>query len=258
MGKQFFSIKLLIAFSILFSGCVLQNNNTLTQVSTIDALISGLYDGQMPCKKLLTYGNFGIGTFDKLDGEMVVLNHKVYQIKASGKVYSPKLSLKTPFASVCKFKPEKKITVKEKNYLRFKAMLDKALPNQNLFYGLKMKGSFRHIETRSVPAQQKPYPPLSEITKNQPQFSFKNITGTIIGFRLPPYVKGINVPGYHLHFISDDFTSGGHVLRFELEKGICEIDELHKFFMVLPKGNLEFSKIDLSKDRQKELTKVEQ
>ena len=110
---------------------------------------------------------------------------------------------------------------------------------------------------RSVPAQKKPYPPLTEVTKDQPVFHLKDIAGTIVGFRSPAYVKGIGVPGYHLHFISDSFSSGGHILDFSLKQGTLGIDICNRFLMVLPEGENDFSRIDLSIDRSKDLDKAE-
>lgn len=34
----------------------------------------------------------------------------------------------------------------------------------------------------------------------------------MLGFRFPTYMEGLEVAGYHLHFISDDRSRGGHVL----------------------------------------------
>jgi len=71
------------------------------------------------------------------------------------------------------------------------------------------------------------------------------------------YVKGINVPGYHLHFISDDKTKGGHILKFELLNGECEIDILNQYFLTLPVDDKEFAETNLSINRSKELDEVE-
>ena len=84
----------------------------MTQTSTIDALLAGVYDGEMSCRELLTHGDFGIGIFDHLDGEMVVLNGTVYQVKIDGRVYQPAKELKTPFASVCFLSQSKKLSLK--------------------------------------------------------------------------------------------------------------------------------------------------
>lgn len=249
---------LAIATCVFVSGCTTNTKNIVYQTSTIDALLAGVYDGDLSIGQLKEHGDFGIGTFDRLDGEMILLDGRIYQVRADGKVYSPKLRNKTPFATVCRFTSEKKMLIREKtDYPSLIKLLDEKNPNNNLFYAVKVTGKFNRMKTRSVPAQKKPYPTLKEATSNQPEFPMKNISGTIVGFRCPPYVKGINVPGYHLHFISSDHTRGGHVLSFEMAQGICEIDILDQYFLKLPAGTEDFARTDLSKDRGKELEDVE-
>jgi len=244
---------------VLFAGCLgPQQRDLITQTSTIDSLLAGLYDGDMTCRTLLKSGNFGIGTFDHLDGEMIVLNGHVYQVRADGKVYSPPLNLTTPFASVCFFSPDESIPLdRDLNFRALRQVLDSHLPNKNLFCAVKVTGTFALMHTRSVPAQEKPYLPLAQVTRNQPEFKMRNISGTIVGFRSPPYVKGIGVPGYHLHFISDDFRSGGHILGFEMAEGRAELDICSRFTLVLPEKGDALGKVDLSRDRSEELERVE-
>ncbi len=234
------------------------NSATLYQVSTIDALLTGVYDGSVSLGELEKHGDFGIGTFDRLDGEMVLLDGEMYQVKSDGKIYRPAPSLTTPFAAVCYFDANSSFDVKSGlDFAGIQELIDAKAPNQNLFTAIKITGKFKMMKTRSVPGQHKPYPPLTEVTKNQPEFEMKNISGTIIGFRCPAYVKGLNVTGYHLHFISDDRTKGGHVLSFEIDEAKGEIDMFHKFTLQLPENNDEFGKADLTKDRTEELHKVE-
>lgn len=251
---------LIICVSAFFiAGCaVAPRQDTVSQVSTIDALLAGVYRGHVPLHKLLEMGNTGIGTFDSLDGEMIVMNGVVYQIKADGKIYTPDLNITTPFASVVEFKVDKVFKLPPgADFKKLTSVIDHEAANNNLFCAIVIHGSFARMKTRSVPAQQEPFRPLAEVTKNQPVFNFQNISGTIIGFRLPPFVKGINVPGYHLHFISDDLKCGGHILDFELSSGTAEVNICDKFFMLLPKEEKMFSSTDLSKDRGAELMKVE-
>ena len=256
--KKYFLCLVTIVFLFCF-GCATPTNNTITQTSTIDALLAGLYDGDMSCRQLLKYGNLGIGTFDRLEGEMIILNNKLYQVKADGKVYTPDINTKTPFATICEFSTDKTIPLsKAMDYTALKKLIDKILPNQNMFYAIKIVGKFAQVKTRSVPAQKKPYPPLAEVTKNQPEFHMQNVSGTIVGFRCPPYVKGINVPGYHLHFINDDFTNGGHVLGFQVTDAKCDLDFYSRYLLILPTDKDALKNIDLSKDRSEELQQVEQ
>lgn len=258
MKKQILSVVLILG--LVISGYAIPAKNTAVQVSTIDALLAGVYDGEVAYDRLMAeHGDFGIGTFDGLDGEMVLLNGTLYQVRADGKVYHPDTTVHTPFATVCRFAPDKTMPIGPgTTFDALKTILDTQGPNQNLFYAIKLTGTFRQMKTRSVPGQKKPYPPLEVVTSNQPEFEMTDISGTIVGFRCPPYVKGINVPGYHLHFISDDETSGGHILSFEIDSATCEIDLLDRYYLILP-GNTEgFAETDLSRDRSQELEEVEQ
>ena len=232
--------------------------DTVMQVSTIDALLAGAYDGSVLLTELLEQGDLGIGTFDRLEGEMIFLDGVFYQIKADGKVYRPGSDMTTPFAAVCGFAPDRRMTLPEgADYEGVKAIMDGGDLNKNIFWAVKITGTFRKIRTRSVPAQQKPYRPLAQVTQNQPEFPMEQVSGTLVGFRCPPFVKGINVPGYHLHFLSDDKTRGGHVLSFELVQGVAEVDLSNRFHLVLPVDSNHFNAIDLSKDRAGELDRVE-
>lgn len=243
---------------LLCCGCATIKTDTITQASTIDALLMGQFDGFLSSRDLLKYGNFGIGTFNRLDGEMIILNNRIYQVRADGVVYAPAQTLLTPFASVCRFKPDKEFPIyEESDCQKIQKIIDKAIPNQNIFCAVKIRGKFTQVTTRSVPAQTKPYPPLVEVTKNQPVFELNDVSGTIVGFRCPAFVKGVNVAGYHFHFITDDFTKGGHILDFTLKEGACEIDTCHRYLLILPPEGKGLEDLDFSEDRSKELEKAE-
>src|SRR3972149_8451367 len=240
-------------------GCThLQKNEDIVfQASTISALLEGVYDGNVTYKDLKKRGDFGIGTVNSLDGEMIGLEGKFYQIKADGMAYSVPDAMKTPFAVVTFFKPDKALLLdKLANCKQLEKHLDTILPTKNIIYAFKIEGDFKYIKTRSVPKQSKPYPPLMEAVKDQPTFEFNNVKGTIAGFWFPSYMGEINVPGYHFHFITEDRKAGGHILYCQLHNGKIEIDYLSELFMALP-DNSEFYNADLTKDRQGELEKVE-
>ncbi|MCK5680582.1 acetolactate decarboxylase [bacterium] len=253
-----FVIALLALVLLTGWGCRSVNRDCLTQTSTIDALLAGVYDGEMSCQKLLGYGDFGIGTFNHLDGEMVVLDGTVYQIKIDGRVYRPAKELKTPFASVCFFESEQEVSVAAGlDYKNLKELVDEILPNQNLFVAVRLDGKFKRMKVRSVPSQSKPYKPLAEVVKKQQVFELEEVSGTVVGFRSPPFVKGINVPGYHFHFLDNERRAGGHILDLETLSGTCQLDVLNTFTLVLPSENVSLAEVDLSKDRSRALEKVE-
>ena len=239
------------------AGCAGPSRNTLYQVSTIDALLAGTYDGDRTLPELLKQGDFGIGTYDNLDGEMVLLDGTFYQVKASGKVTAPDPRGETPFAAVCAFRPERTLAVPPgSDMAAVERWLDRDVPPRNRFCAIRIDGTFKTMRTRSVPAQERPFPPLKAVAATQPTFDFENVSGTIVGFRCPPYVAGVNVPGYHLHFLSQDGAKGGHILGFDLVTGTAQVDELDRFVLQLP-GTDDFANVDLARDRQRELSGVE-
>ena len=258
--KYVIHVIILISIGVTFSGISRGDNvdkNTLTQFSTIDALLGGIYDGGMRLNDLARYGDFGLGTFNGLDGEMILLDGRFYRISADGKVAEPDPRTGTPFAAVTFFKTDRKVALDSgMDFDSVKERMDKMILTPNIFYGVKIEGVFAAVKTRSVPRQSKPYKPLGEVVKNQPTFGFTNVKGTMVGFRCPPYVKGVNVPGYHVHFLTEEGNSGGHVLSFTVRKALLQIDETSRFTLILPE-NKPFYDADLSVDKQTELKKVE-
>jgi len=256
MRSRKFSVFLLFLLLGLFPLSA-RGGEVLYQYSAIDSLLAGVYDGQLTMGELKKQGNLGLGTFNALDGEMVVLDGQVYQVKADGKVTRVPDSGKTPFAAVTVFTPKIFAPIKKAVSLpELIKAIDQALPTKNIFYALKIEGRFSQVKARSVPRQQRPYPPLAQVVEKQSVFTFTDVEGTMVGFRCPAFAKGANVPGYHLHFLTKDRTKGGHVLDCSLENLQVQIDPTSKFTLVLP-ADQEFYRLDLEKDKSSELKKVE-
>lgn len=214
--------------------------DTLYQVSTIGALLDGGYDGQEPVSEVLEHGGFGLGTFDRLDGEMVVLDGVCYQIKSDGRAYVVAGELTSPFAAVTFFEPDVTASLEGPVDLDgLKKFIDGMLPDDGLMYAVKVKARFNTVKVRSVKPQHRPYPRLADAVKDQTVFTHEGVSGTLVGFRLPAYVGGgINVPGYHLHFIDDGLSVGGHLLECSIESASVAADSTNRFYMALPEGGL--------------------
>ena len=139
-------------------------NHTIIQFSTVDAIIAGLYDGHLTFNNILRYGDFGVGTLDKLDGEIIILDKQIYQVKADGKIYKPSLHKTTPFVTVVKFHPKIHLKLDPgTDFPHFQEVLDNFASNQNIFYAIKVNGSFTNMKTRSLAGQKNPYPPMIKI-----------------------------------------------------------------------------------------------
>jgi len=242
---------------ILAAGAGAEDGDVLFQASTIDALLEGVYDGDVTFSELGEHGDFGIGTVNALDGEMIALDGQFYQIRTDGKVYPVEEEKKTPFAAVTFFGADRTEEIRDIGGIEeLERVLDGMLPSRNIFYAIRIDGEFDYIKTRSVPRQERPYPPLADVVKEQTVFELRGVKGTIAGFWCPAYVKGIGVPEYHLHFIAADRSAGGHLLDCRVKEAVCGIDDTGRFYMALP-GTVDFLKTDLSGERSGALKKVE-
>jgi acetolactate decarboxylase len=229
----------------------------LFQTSTLPALMNGVYEGDLTFADLAKHGDFGLGTVNGLDGEMIGLEGRFYQIKSDGQAYLVAGTTKTPFAMVTFFRPNKTLWVERPmDYGESERYLDTLLPTKNLLYAIKIEGTFPYLRARSIPRQKKPYPPLIEATQKQTIFEFHNIKGVIVGFRLPDYLKGVNASGYHFHFITADRKAGGHVYEWRLHKARISLEPIDQCYLRLP-HNQEFYRTDLTQERQEEVEKVE-
>ncbi|MBU9889781.1 MAG: acetolactate decarboxylase [Candidatus Omnitrophica bacterium] len=252
-GLLFFAI-------VLLGGCARSTygRETVFQNAPINALMAGCYDGTVTVGALKERGDFGLGTLDALDGEMVALDGAYYQIKPDGRAYLLTDAARSPFASVTFFDPDQ--TFYESGDISFgglKQLLDDKLRSPNLFYAIKIEGNFRSLKVRSAAPQKKPYPILTEAINEQKIFELKNQQGTLVGFRFPDYMGGTGVPGYHFHFLSKDGSVGGHVLDLLVRDPWVETDETREFFMDLPVNDA-FLNFHFKEDPEAALAKVEQ
>jgi acetolactate decarboxylase len=235
MKRAGFIFLLLVIFALPVMAAGAADREVVYQTSTIDALLAGMYDGKVSLAELRQHGDIGLGTFDRLDGEMVMLEGNIYQITADGAVHLMRRGT-TPFAAVTFFDKDQSAAIgREKSMAELTTYLDHIIATKSRFYAIRIDGTFKYIKARSVPAQSKPYPKLVEVTSHQPVFEFRYIKGTLVGLRCPYYVKGVNVPGYHFHFISADRKRGGHVLDCVIERGLATLDETSQFHLFLPK-----------------------
>jgi len=227
----------LILIAIL-SGCAHsfeKPQTILFQVSTIQNLFEGDYEGKLTYAELKRQGDFGMGTFDGLDGEMIAVDGSYFQIKSDGVAYPTSDSMSAPFATVIHFKPEKfDSSDSPMNYGELQKHLDGLLGSKKKVYALKIIGDFVSVKTRSIPKQAKPYPPIMEAGRSQKISEFKDIGGVMVGFYFPEYMKTVSGYGYHFHFISSERKNGGHLLDCRVNSIAIEICNISEVDLVLP------------------------
>jgi len=230
--------------------------HTLFQVSTSAALVEGIYQGAVRVSRLLQHGDFGLGTFIGLDGEMVVLDGVCYQVSPTGAITRVEGDRLIPYAVVTQFSSSfRKQGQRIGNFDDLVRACDQLRDSNNVFYAFRVNGSFHAVKTRVM----KPVPKgtgLQKAASGQQEFRFEELRGTLVGIWSPAFAASFSVPGYHFHFLSEDRRSGGHVLdclASEVEIDGCAMTEMH---VSLPETE-DFLKADLTRDPQAALVKAE-
>jgi acetolactate decarboxylase len=233
---QYYLIGLLAALLIISVAALIQSisasndRDTLYQVSAYDLLVNGSYGGRTTVGELKTHGDFGIGTYQGLDGEMIVLDGTAYQARSDGLVQAMGDTSLVPFAEVTYFNTDSVVDLSgEYNYSTLTVALADKLSAKDDFYAVRIHATFPYIKVRAPPAQHEPYPPIAEALKNQSVFELHNVTGTIVGYYTPAYAKGIGAPGFHFHFITDDRKAGGHVLDLDINNPGVMLDDTPRY-----------------------------
>lgn len=234
-----------------------EQTHTLFQVSTSGALVAGLYQGVVSTRTVLQHGDFGLGTFADLDGEMVVVDGHVFQARGDGNVLEVTGDAAAPFAVVTQFEPEIEVEIPPASTLvELQQLCDRMRASNNIFYALRLDGVFPSITTRAVSP-----PPentrLVDAAKMQSEFKYDNVSGTLVGLWSPGFSSAFSIPGYHFHFLSDDRRQGGHLLACSSGPLRLRMEALTDFHLALPE-NEAYLKADLSKNPAGELAYAEQ
>ena len=215
-----------------------QKSDRLFQVALLQSLMQGEYDGVVTVGELKQYGDTGIGTFQDVNGEMIVLDGTVYQALWDGSVEVAPDDETVPFSNVTFFDADIKAgNVNAASMSELKSILNSVVRKhgRNQFYMAKVTGLMPSIVVRSELKQEKPYKPLNDALKtDQREFSYSDIRGTVVALYCPDYMDGLNTAGWHLHFISEDRKKGGHVLDLAVKDGTLELDIISEFAMVVP------------------------
>ena len=231
--------------------------HVLFQASTIGALLQGAYDGDVTFAELAQHGDLGLGTLNALDGEMIAVNGRFHRADVDGAVHDVSPSTKTPFAVMVFFTPTAEVDIDGSlGHDELLARLDERVPAGAASWAVRIDGSFETVRARSVPRQEPPYRPLTEVVAEQHVFEMEDVAGTMLGFRFPDYSEGIEVSGYHLHFVSEDRARGGHVLDCRTRSVHAELDPSSDLHVELPTG-VDLSAPELQGSTHEALKRVE-
>lgn len=207
------------------------------QTSTFAALLDGRLEGDVSFAELAGHGDLGLGTFDGVDGEMVAVDGEFFRCDAGGVVHPVEPERRTPFACLVRFDPAHEFELSAPlDWDGLIAELDRRLGAPEQVHALRIDGRWASVHARSVAGASKPYPPMSEIVEAQNVFELGAVEGSMVGFRFPDFTRGLNVPGYHLHFITADRARGGHVLAAAADAVTVAVDDQTEIRVELPAG----------------------
>jgi acetolactate decarboxylase len=232
------------------------DHQTLFQVSTSTALVEGIYRGAVTVGQLKQHGDFGLGTFEGIDGELVLLDGRAYQIRADGACHEVDDASASPFAVVTHFHPEQTLDLDAcADLAGLTAQLDRLRASSNVFYAVRVDGTFPFLHTRAMCKTDEGVP-LVVAAAHQPEFRLRDVRGTMVGFWSPDYAKTVGIPGYHLHVVTDDRRRGGHVLECAGTGLRVQVQTLADLRVALP-SNAEFLRADLTRDPSADLETAE-
>ncbi len=232
------------------------------QVATLQSLMMGNYYGFFSVGELRSNGNFGLGTFENVDGEMIILNDTVFRARYDGSVDVVDDSVRVPFAIATRFSSDIQFSVDGiscLDSLLSRMTREVSKTGTNLIYAVKIDvDNCETVRARSEIPQQKPYKPLAEALKtDQREFTFENISGTIVGVYFPAYMGQLNATGWHCHFISADRSRGGHLFDIATSSTLTvQLDVTPAFKLCMPEENT-FASASLAQDLTAEIESVE-
>lgn len=236
-----------------------EGEKTITQTSTVNAVLKGLYDGEMTFGELKKYGDFGLGYFHKMGGEVVALDGVFYRIKSDGLTEVIKDDGTTPFFTITTFVANTdNFTNRKFDYDGLKQYLRNMMPREKSFYAIKITGIFDNLGARTFLSQAKPYANVKQVIDTQTEIKYTNTEGTLIGFYTPEFLEGIGIPGFHFHYLSKDKTRGGHVRTLNVNSVTIEFIEILNFQIVLPKNkDYQDANLNMTKSMKRDLQKFE-
>ena len=232
------------------------------QVSTLQALAMGHTRPVIDVAELKKHGNTGLGTFEGVNGEMIVVDGRCFRAKEDGSVVEADKDMGVPFASVCNCAGSIRFDVQEMCSIdELKTLLTikiEELFGLNSMHMVRIDGEFEVVDARSEEAYHAIHVSLKDMLKEtQKAFKFDNVSGTLVCVYYPDFMDGINAAGWHIHFISDDRQKGGHVFDLKMKSGHALLDKISKIEIQLPTDPV-FDTYSLKEASDDDIKKVEQ
>lgn len=237
-------------------------SNKIYQVSTLQALALGYTRPVVTVQKLLEHGDTGLGTFENVDGEMIVVDGACYQARPDGSIVRAEDSAGVPFAVAGFVKNGRRFAMTEmQDIAAIKLELTLKIEEEfglNSIHVARIDGWFDTIHARAGAPYRSQHISLKDIlSKTQKDFCFERLYGTLVCVYYPDYMDGINASGWHMHFLSEDRKLGGHVFEASMRSGECLVQKMDRIEIQLPR-EAAFDTYSLKEASKDEIKEVEQ
>jgi len=187
---------------------------------------------------------------------MVVLDGRFYQAHPDGRISLPADSAPVPFAALTTFRPLHRAALSDIGSMdQLTASLDRMRRSQNLFFAVRLDGTFSELHFR-VACKVQSGMALTEATRHQAEFHLAEQRGTIVGLWSPSFSRMVAVPGWHFHFLSEDRTTGGHLLDCKAARLEVQLQDIDDLRLAMPETR-RFLQADLTGDPTAALAKAE-
>ncbi len=187
------------------------------------------YDGHYPAGNLKKHGNIGLGTFNGLNGELVMLEGECYQCIPKKPVKIAADDVLIPWGVVTAFTDNASKTTLENitHFSQLESKLSELTDMHNAPYVFHIQAEFNHLLLRQVIKQEKPYIlSLEEVYAESPPENIGPITADLVGFYIPEFMQGLQPKGLHFHGVTTDKQSGGHLADLSFKTATLTFEKI--------------------------------
>ena len=209
------------------------------QLQLAHVLLDGGYEGVATLEEALAGGDHGLGTVDRLDGELVVVDGEPWRVDWHGVATLMPPETRTPFVVVSTLESPRTMRVQDASREQVVDMIESLVDDPGAVVSVRLEGSFTSVLVRSVPPQEPPFRPYTEVcASDEVRWTHAPFHGVFVGFRFPDLHPGATIPGLHLHGLDRFRTTGGHNHDLHVRDAVLSVGTSHNVVMHLPERTM--------------------
>jgi acetolactate decarboxylase len=209
------------------------------QLQLAHVLLDGGYDGVTTLDEALAGGDIGLGTVDRLDGELVVVDGQPWRVDWQGTAQIMPGSTRTPFAVVSTLESPLTQRLRDVSREQVLSCIQDLVGDPGAVITVRLEGVFDRVLVRSVPPQDPPYRPYAQVCQtDEVRWEHKPFYGVFVGFVFPDLSPGATIPGLHLHGLDRMRTTGGHNHELHVRDAVLSVSASREVVMQLPERSM--------------------